>query len=180
MRRTGRITPTCVGKRPPHGARCCGASDHPHVRGEKHDAAHALRVQLGSSPRAWGKCRDRRRRWGCRRIIPTCVGKSARRADGVSAEADHPHVRGEKADRVGHLHLAPGSSPRAWGKDLVLDEERGHGRIIPTCVGKRITHIPPNELDTDHPHVRGEKLVLMRFAGSKLGSSPRAWGKVAE
>ena len=132
-----RIIPTCVGKRARTARPAPAGTDHPHVRGEKaRDRVHHL-PRRGSSPRAWGKGLPVVVRRQCRRIIPTCVGKSATPPRPSASTTDHPHVRGEKAAVNAPLSICSGSSPRAWGKGQVHAVRPQAVRIIPTCVGKR-------------------------------------------
>ena len=159
--RSRRIIPTCVGKRHVCTAHRCMRPDHPHVRGEKY-VVGGLRGELfGSSPRAWGKdsrlCRVPR----AGRIIPTCVGKRARKTISRPQESDHPHVRGEKSRLTGRPKPSTGSSPRAWGKGTRPHDRHLGSRIIPTCVGKRSKYTLKASVSPDHPHVRGEKLALV-------------------
>ena len=51
-------------------------------------------------------------------------------------------MRGEKIAALAYIVLIRGSSPRAWGKDLAGISGAEKGRIIPTCVGKRV-NLPP-------------------------------------
>ena len=73
--------------------------------------------------------------------------------------------------------IVAGSSPRAWEKVIIPAGYYPHGRIIPTCVGKRVTRRCDPHRSPDHPHVRGEKCPLGSRLGVRHGSSPRAWGK---
>jgi len=172
-----RIIPTCVGKREAESPVPSLASDHPHVRGEKHRRALFPRGWHGSSPRAWGKAPLGLGVGEPCRIIPTCVGKSSVCHFFHFVSPDHPHVRGEK------LALSPvpttltGSSPRAWGKGVEGDSPPLPARIIPTCVGKRMFGCDGSSVISDHPHVRGEKRRRGRRGPTNGGSSPRAWGK---
>jgi len=111
-----RIIPTCVGKSAPRWARRSGASDHPHVRGEKTSRLATRLQDGGSSPRAWGKVFRCRRCRRSERIIPTCVGKRSTPKARPGRPTDHPHVRGEKAPANLSRNVVFGSSPRAWGK----------------------------------------------------------------
>ena len=71
-----------------------------------------------------------------------------------------------------------GTSPRAWGKRLGGIGPEGGARNIPTCVGKTDTKTETATATSEHPHVRGEN-VLVGVAGRRdLGTSPRAWGKL--
>ena len=112
-----------------------------------------------------------------RRIIPTCVGKSENPAHGALVRTDHPHVRGEKSANRNRSSTICGSSPRAWGKGGRLAGRVDRQRIIPTCVGKRSQERGQMCWHTDHPHVRGEKIMASPKMRHAHGSSPRAWGK---
>ena len=152
-------------------------SDHPHVRGEK-TPPDERRAQIpGSSPRAWGKVQQTRNIIDSQRIIPTCVGKRPFNFRITKPWTDHPHVRGEKADISHAVEGFNGSSPRAWGKARAVCRARRAMRIIPTCVGKSLAAFAGRKAVSDHPHVRGEKLVDARKERRRIGSSPRAWGK---
>ena len=114
----------------------------------------------GTSPRAWGKephvvIVDVRRR-----NIPTCVGKSW-------SQYPVPFLSG-------------GISPRAWGKEDSHNLTFGLFRNIPTCVGKSRLRLSAECIETEHPHVRGEKFVCLTGGHFLAGTSPRAWGKVAD
>ncbi len=175
--RIARTIPTCVGKTPYRQTSCGDARDHPHVRGENDASRFHAVWRCGPSPRAWGK----QYRLGLthleRRTIPTCVGKTRRRAGTGRAAPDHPHVRGENPVTTRCTMSASGPSPRAWGKQwghlgFVVD-----GRTIPTCVGKTRVPARPAVAGADHPHVRGENAVEDVPTGPMDGPSPRAWGK---
>ena len=173
-------------------------TDHPHVRGEKLCVTAKASLCGGSSPRAWGKDRNRNVCLFHARIIPTCVGKRPSSDAIGTSPTDHPHVRGEKQFCEPAHSFPHGSSPRAWGK---ARRERSHGdlnriiptcvgksadpawarvglRIIPTCVGKSERYALAGVECADHPHVRGEKRVRGASTCPQAGSSPRAWGKV--
>jgi len=175
--REARIIPTCVGKSGEYKNDRGVQTDHPHVRGEKFRAFRFGEQKIGSSPRAWGKAMNIRTPIDLLRIIPTCVGKSARPPGIHRAPADHPHVRGEKVAGLGRYPSTDGSSPRAWGKGRHRPVPAGSNRIIPTCVGKRRTARWIGLISTDHPHVRGEKCPPAWHTPRSSGSSPRAWGK---
>ena len=51
----------------------------------------------GSSPRVWGEARALAAEAGVKRIIPTRVGRSAKRIHDEKFKTDHPHACGEKA-----------------------------------------------------------------------------------
>ena len=114
-----RIIPTCVGKSKREARPFAFAPDHPHVRGEK------LYILPQKTALLW--------------IIPTCVGKRFTRSCFMLTVPDHPHVRGEKPFQLHVLRSQVGSSPRAWGKGRGAVHNLDSQRIIPTCVGKRVS-----------------------------------------
>ena len=71
-----------------------------------------------------------------------------------------------------------GSPPRVWGKDKQISRILHLIRITPTCVGKRILGYDRLRGVQDHPHVCGEKLLVVIQLRVRLGSPPRVWGKV--
>ena len=113
------------------------------------------------------------------RFIPTCVGNSISWNASRTSVTVHPHVRGELIRRDFIFFYTSGSSPRAWGTQLLCKDHRTPPRFIPTCVGnslRRLRHIPPIPV---HPHVRGELGYLVGRPVFPGGSSPRAWGTPA-
>ncbi len=147
------------------------------MRGEKEKQVIPCPGVVGSSPRAWGKAGRHPTSRPRSRIIPTCVGKRGSPARPTRKLTDHPHVRGEKTSRHHPVPVPVGSSPRAWGKVCPAWSRAGRPRIIPTCVGKRLSLPRAGICPADHPHVRGEKNIYSMPHLPRRGSSPRAWGK---
>ena len=71
-----RNIPTCVGKTNSSFSRRRRRAEHPHVRGENRVLFRPVASLIGTSPRAWGKLKQLRRRDYAHRNIPTCVGKT--------------------------------------------------------------------------------------------------------
>ena len=92
----------------------------------------------------------------------------------------HPHVRGEYAPMVYSWPRDTGSSPRAWGIQSSVRAVPRDARFIPTCVGntRRPTAWPCSS--SVHPHVRGEYASVPSLILMAAGSSPRAWGILAQ
>ena len=93
--RSGRNTPTCVGK-----TAVCQTSrylprKHPHVRGED----QCWQVDA----RAIGN-------------TPTCVGKTGTYSVRSTSPRKHPHVRGEDGGEEGQVWRPSETPPRAWGR----------------------------------------------------------------
>ena len=114
------------------------------------------------------------------RIIPTRVGTSCAARFAVARRWDHPHACGDKVSTQQPLHSRKGSSPRVWGQDRRLADNRHALRIIPTRVGTRFTSLSQVIKFKDHPHACGDKTRRIFSAFSPQGSSPRVWGQEAD
>ena len=116
-----------------------------------------------------------------------------------SMKSVHPHACGENSPTSTFRASRRGSSPRMWGKQLVVAGHDARGRFIPTHVGKTDTGTDRKGIRSVHPHACGENFgnihILIdntRFIpthvgktntskkGNKYvnGSSPRMWGKL--
>ena len=111
-----RNIPTGVGRRASRATFDWAGAEHPHGRGEKATAAVLTVAGCGTSPRAWGEGRGRRRVCPRRRNIPTGVGRRATKPSTSRGTAEHPHGRGEKPPRNRGGEREDGTSPRAWGE----------------------------------------------------------------
>src|SRR5690349_2451361 len=96
----------------PHGS---PSPVHPHMRGEHFMGHSPASSRIGSSPHAWGTCRNFCHCLEDQRFIPTCVGNMVTGTNQKQVTPVHPHMRGEHA--------------------LELNGELEHLRFIPTCVG---------------------------------------------
>ena len=174
-----RFIPTCVG----NTASGCGTGPkpavHPHVRGEYTQICAILRFTAGSSPRAWGIPIAFKRVINVRRFIPTCVGNTMVSSSSMVRCPVHPHVRGEYERHMLMIFRQSGSSPRAWGIRARCRGRWGPDRFIPTCVGNTCPDSFHSSLPPVHPHVRGEYATIHRLTDGHGGSSPRAWGILA-
>ncbi len=153
----GRFTPTCVGSACASVGGSSRWSVHPHVRGERTNAASFSASSPGSPPRAWGAPAERRRGHQRHRFTPTCVGSASAISVSDSSTPVHPHVRGERRRADCSRLRSIGSPPRAWGAPQKHEHRRHSSRFTPTCVGSapasRVTCWPTSV----HPHVRGER-----------------------
>ncbi len=111
------------------------------------------------------------------RTIPTSVGKTPLRVEGVDRSADHPHVRGENSVSTPSTSPRFGPSPRPWGKRAIPSRLLSLRRTIPTSVGKTHGGGDGRCGRSDHPHVRGENGRPRLPRNSLSGPSPRPWGK---
>ena len=112
------------------------------------------------------------------RFTPTCVGTTTKSRQWISPLTVHPHVRGDNALSWGKNLIGGGSPPRAWGQRNRLPFYRLEyrftptcvgttppvprcpvwGRFTPTCVGTTTTKQRNRQIDSVHPHVRGDNL----------------------
>ena len=90
---------------------------------------------------------------------------------------DHPHLRGEKSYRAAFRPHPAGSPPLTWGKVLRSITIPQFHRITPTYVGKSVSPPNPSWPRRDHPHLRGEKLPMLKAPVPVGGSPPLTWGK---
>ena len=78
-----RFIPTCVGNTGLCPSRNPNLAVHPHVRGEHFNAKARPGNDAGSSPRAWGTPACQHTRLPLHRFIPTCVGNTLQRPNGL-------------------------------------------------------------------------------------------------
>ena len=99
----------------------------------------ALVDPAGSSPRVWGTVDQSPARSPGPRFIPTCVGNGISVTPTERNATVHPHVCGERINRVCGGQNMGGSSPRVWGTVGARDYQVLLERFIPTCVGNGIS-----------------------------------------
>ena len=149
---------------------------HPHGRGEHPLVSDSPQPITGSSPRAWGTLTVHPYARGCYRFIPTGVGntvdQSVRRID----HPVHPHGRGEHGVQRPVPAGDHGSSPRAWGTQVLYQLLPAGKRFIPTGVGNTGSSSIISPMISVHPHGRGEHMSQCHIIRIRYGSSPRAWG----
>ena len=97
--RCGGITPACAGRSGANLLDFSKITDHPRVRGEKHQRHGYVRPRQGSPPRARGEEQVFRTLVKRRGITPACAGRSDAGVTMRKLLWDHPRVRGEKFSR---------------------------------------------------------------------------------
>jgi len=112
-------------------------------------------VYSGSSPRAWGGCREGHEYGRLERFIPTGVGRFRSRTLTVLSGSVHPHGRGAVDVNDFIRNRSDGSSPRAWGGYLPVKLVLLGGRFIPTGVGRFSAGSARATFISVHPHGRG-------------------------
>ncbi len=172
-----RYTPTCVGTTRARTVTSCGASVHPHVRGDNSHRSRISRRRCGTPPRAWGQRRRARREDRHLRYTPTCVGTTSFTTRRATRNAVHPHVRGDNFTSEGLPAVQNGTPPRAWGQLVPVRQDPGQVRYTPTCVGTTGACLPRCARITVHPHVRGDNTQPTSAEDGIDGTPPRAWGQ---
>ncbi len=88
----------------------------------------------------------------------------------------HPHVHGERLNRLETQELNAGSSPRTWGTPMFFTSHLSFSRFIPTYMGNADAAVHRPGYRPVHPHVHGERLFASDEDRKAIGSSPRTWG----
>ena len=144
--------------------------------GEHFDVHCVQCILIGSSPRVWGAQLPGNETYETDRLIPTCVGSTARRCKSRTRVSAHPHVCGEHSVSVLLIAGDLGSSPRVWGAPCRSFCRFRLARLIPTCVGSTWASTSEIDFGPAHPHVCGEHMRPCKIMWRGTGSSPRVWG----
>ena len=147
------------------------------MRGENIIEDSSTTLTNGTSPHAWGKRETVEKGREAFRNIPTCVGKTSAVRQCPTVFPEHPHMRGENPAAISRSLSQCGTSPHAWGKLPSACGWRRPRRNIPTCVGKTAHGKTEGGNATEHPHMRGENVLLSLADDDYIGTSPHAWGK---
>ena len=135
-----RNIPTRVGKTWLLVSRGLCYTEHPHACGENQLKVCRISARHGTSPRVWGKPRERHGAGRVPRNIPTRVGKTPLKRKAKVRCPEHPHACGENLWR-----------PTAFVVRF---------RNIPTRVGKTWPECPGVRCDSEHPHACGENRLM--------------------
>ena len=149
---------------------------HPHTRGEYHCIKYPLRHAIGSSPHPWGILLRPDSNHAKKRFIPTSVGNTPNNLIPITIDSVHPHIRGEYSQVKNICSCGFGSSPHPWGILPIPNLSFQVLRFIPTSVGNTHIVVAKDELNTVHPHIRGEYFLYHRSHPGSHGSSPHPWG----
>ena len=172
-----RFTPTGVGTISPAPPSSQRVAVHPHGRGDNRLSMQARSGTCGSPPRAWGQSGTGVDADNAARFTPTGVGTILQCPHCVSLLSVHPHGRGDNRDIKALQWMTYGSPPRAWGQSPQHPLLSQHLRFTPTGVGTIWYDVPLRELDTVHPHGRGDNESYQMKFHTSTGSPPRAWGQ---
>ena len=105
------------------------------------------------------------------------VGTSKLRQSFVYTDKDHPHACGDKLSSYRALSPSSGSSPCVWGQETGTLSPLLRTGIIPMRVGTRTYLCRKADINKDHPHACGDKLLQTPSRTPHQGSSPCVWGQ---
>ncbi len=133
--RPSRIIPACAGNAPRVTAGRQTWTDHPRMRGERHEKEGRLVAEFGSSPHARGTRYCVYQNGHHARIIPACAGNAGQTPAPKCRGSDHPRMRGERQIATADRNAIHGSSPHARGTPPTRLLTPRESRIIPACAG---------------------------------------------
>ncbi len=152
--------------------------DHPRLCGEKHPAARAHVILVGSPPPMRGKVLLLHPIQLAIGITPAYAGKSFILTSRSVYIQDHPRLCGEKAFMIYWSYRRLGSPPPMRGKAVSMQSPPTRYRITPAYAGKSIKNALRFPAGWDHPRLCGEKLSDAVSSLLTLGSPPPMRGKV--
>jgi len=120
-----------AGRPAPHGV-------HPRACGENISKMKEVSSLWGTSPRMWGKPKERPGAKTDPRYIPAHVGKTQAGSRTGPRDEVHPRACGENISAEEQRANAEGTSPRMWGKLGVGGSVSYRQRYIPAHVGKTL------------------------------------------
>ena len=94
----------------------------------------------------------------------------------LTAQKDHPRIRGEHFIKYGIVPSSEGSSPHTRGARRRLAGRRRLLGIIPAYAGSTTKTFSPPRAARDHPRIRGEHWQHRRRPEGRRGSSPHTRG----
>ena len=113
------------------------------------------------------------------RFTPTGVGTAAEEWFTTYVLTVHPHGRGDGSGMLFDLPAVNGSPPRAWGRRPCCCCSFRWRSVHPHGRGDGGTLTPAGCLCVSvHPHGRGDGESNPSNAPLRLGSPPRAWGRL--
>ena len=131
------ITPAYAGKRPSPYRFLWPNRDHPRIRGEKRAMSISRMCRLGSPPHTRGKDKcSINSKFTCG-ITPAYAGKRSALENWVTANGDHPRIRGEKFIILCRSSAGKGSPPHTRGKATHGVWGKLDNGITPAYAGKR-------------------------------------------
>ena len=94
----------------------------------------------------------------------------------LTAQKDHPRIRGEHGGARISRQAGQGSSPHTRGAPAAGHCPYRAGRIIPAYAGSTRCTSSAVAIKQDHPRIRGEHQTIRKIAAELRGSSPHTRG----
>ena len=129
------ITPACAGSTCLRYHTLSVSRDHPRLRGEYLVFIRVSRYTEGSPPLARGVPLPPEREMHSDGITPACAGSTMRMNAPGWEFRDHPRLRGEYSNDLGHATAIPGSPPLARGVRIDTSVASADEGITPACAG---------------------------------------------
>ena len=175
-RRHSGIIPAYAGSTlPSAGARPVGR-DYPRIRGEHVTTSLSGSCMSGSSPHTRGALTFADEPVQHVRIIPAYAGSTVEPSEMLTAQKDHPRIRGEHRGGASGTDDIPGSSPHTRGAHSGWPEGSRTPGIIPAYAGSTERGHGDVNRAWDHPRIRGEHGIPKIRATLIVGSSPHTRG----
>ena len=172
------ITPAHAGKSSLLHIHSQALRDHPRTCGEKHNTCFYPLSIVGSPPHMRGKVGYFACRSSSGGITPAHAGKRSFIFKKFCKAGDHPCTCGEKLSSLEISQPEFGSPPHMRGKAGTSSETVAYKGITPAHAGKSTVGSNRNIAIRDHPRTCGEKLSVLRYGVTWLGSPPHMRGKV--
>ena len=151
-------------------------TDHPRIRGEHSSRKMTQASRAGSSPHTRGALVVFSLDPRFHRIIPAYAGSTVEPSEMLTAQKDHPRIRGEHGPILSDLDRLRGSSPHTRGARGAAGHHPADPRIIPAYAGSTRASGPAWPAPPDHPRIRGEHARKCSSIRSGAGSSPHTRG----
>ena len=151
-----RIIPAYAGSTPAAVLIPDHTADHPRIRGEHNLSPSSARKSAGSSPHTRGALEELRQSESLRRIIPAYAGSTVEPSEMLTAQKDHPRIRGEHYSVLHVAEIFKGSSPHTRGARDGVPTPRTSARIIPAYAGStQVNGVTFVSGVSSSPHTRG-------------------------
>ncbi len=132
-----RFIPASAGNRKSSFSKVPSTTVHPRERGEQEVVVLKSAIHDGSSPRARGTGMQHAREAAGLRFIPASAGNRRRCRSRPRPASVHPRERGEQMGYGAKVVVNDGSSPRARGTGVRIEDLAKRFRFIPASAGNR-------------------------------------------
>ncbi len=191
-----RNTPACAGTTPGSRRLRTTGPDHPRLRGDHNSKKSTRGSVLGTPPPARGPPGRPTRTATQLRNTPACAGTTAPSRAGSRCPAEHPRLRGDHRTSCWsttasgeHPRLrgdhpsarrcsfpAAGTPPPARGPRTRRARPATPQRNTPACAGTTFLSLTTEQVDPEHPRLRGDHASDLLGGTFVIGTPPPARG----